>query len=734
MFFKSYIAKLKSEFKGYNGQKFSKDLMAGITVAAVALPLALAFGTSSIGGVGGSSNAPAAGLITAIFAGLIIGALSGASFQISGPTGAMSAILMGIVATQGVQNVFVVSVFAGILILICAIFKLGKFISMIPRPVITGFTSGIAIIIALGQVDNFLGTKSQGESALAKIGSYFTVQGNFAPQWQPIVIGLIVVLVMLAWPKKWNAKVPSSLVGIIVATLISLIPVFDGLSLVGEIPKTLILPERFTFKSIDFSSFGSYISPAISIAALGLIESLLCGASASKMKNEEFDANQELIAQGVGNVVIPFFGGIPATAAIARTSVAIKSGCVTRLTSIIHALVLLASMFLLGPVMAKIPLSALAGVLMVTAWRMNEWHSIKTIFKKKQYTAIAKFAITMIATVVFDLTIAIIIGIVFSIFVYLFSVKFKPQRLKIEDTVDENQVILAPNGALFFANSKKLETAIINASKENKKVVISLKSVGYIDTSAIELLTELREQLPLEIIDADCKTLPVLTRFGLATKKEYDVILFDLDGTLTNPGQGITNSVEYALNKYGISVENKKDLYKFIGPPLIESFKEFYGFSPEQATEAVKYYREYYTQKGINENELYNGIRELLEVLKKSGKKLAVATSKPEEFAHRVLESFEIDKYFDFIGGASMDEVTRSTKNQVLEYTLENISPTSLDKVIMIGDRCFDINGAKAFGIDSIGVLFGYGSKKELTTAGATYLAKTTKDIERILK
>ena len=731
MFIKNYIAKLKGEFKGYNGQKFSKDLMAGITVAAVALPLALAFGTSSVGGTGGSSNPAAAGLITAIFAGLIIGALSGASFQISGPTGAMSAILMGIVATQGIQNVFVVSVLAGILILVCAIFKLGKFISMIPRPVITGFTSGIAIIIALGQVDNFLGTKSQGESALAKIGSYFTVQGNFSPQWQPIVIGLIVVLVMLIWPKKWNSKVPSSLVGIIVATLISLIPVFDGLSLVGEIPKTLILPERFSFKGIDFSKFGSYISPAISIAALGLIESLLCGASASKMKNEEFDANQELIAQGIGNVVIPFFGGIPATAAIARTSVAIKSGCVTRLTSIIHALVLLASMFLLGPVMAKIPLSALAGVLMVTAWRMNEWHSIKTIFKKKQYTAIAKFAITMIATVVFDLTVAIIIGIVFSIFVYLFSIRFKPQRLKIEDTVDENQVILTPKGALFFANTKKLEKAILDASRDNKRVILSVKNVCYIDTSAIELLTELKEQITLEITDADSKTIAVLTKFGLVEKKNYDVVLFDLDGTLTDPGQGITNSVEYALNKYGIAVENKKDLYKFIGPPLIDSFKEFYGFSEEKAIEAVAYYREYYVKQGINENKLYDGIEALLIALRSSGKKIALATSKPEEFAHRVLQSFNIDGYFDFIGGASMDEKTRSTKEQVLEYVLENVGAEN--SIIMIGDRHFDINGAKQFGLDSIGVLFGYGSKSELENAGATYLAKSPQQIAQIL-
>lgn len=522
MFIKSYIARLKSEFKGYNGQRFSKDLMAGITVAAVALPLALAFGASSLGE--NAENAPAAGLITAIFAGLIIGALSGASFQISGPTGAMSAILMGIVASAvGVQGVFVVSVLAGILILLCAVFKLGKFISMIPRPVITGFTSGIAIIIALGQIDNFLGTKSQGESALAKIGSYFTVEGNFTPQWQPIVIGLIVVAVMLVWPKKWNAKVPSSLIGIIVATLISLIPIFDGLSLVGDIPKKLMLSERFTFGSIDFSNFGLYISPAISIAALGLIESLLCGASASKMKNESFDANQELIAQGVGNIIIPFFGGIPATAAIARTSVAIKSGCQTRLTSIIHALVLLASMFLLGPVMAKIPLSALAGVLMVTAWRMNEWHAIKNIFKKKQYTAISKFFITMVATVVFDLTIAIIIGIVFSIFVYLFNIKFKKTKNKLEIQEENEETVSAMlHGSLFFANATKIENQLNEKLEMSQKVIVSLANVKYIDTTGLEALEELlanakAQEKELCLVEANEKIEGLLVKNNLIT-------------------------------------------------------------------------------------------------------------------------------------------------------------------------------------------------------------------------
>lgn len=490
MFIKRYITMLGKEFKGYNSKKLSKDLLAGLTVTAVALPLALAFGIQC----GATAEA---GLITAIIAGLIIGALSGASYQISGPTGAMSAVLIGVVGSSlGLKGVFVVSFFAGILILLCAIFKLGRFVSKIPRPVITGFTSGIALIIAFGQVQNFFGLPNLAEK---HENSFINIIGFIKDGFQldiySVFIGLIVVVIMVVWPKKLNAIVPSSLVGIIVATLLSLIPVFGGenMSVVGEIPKKIFLDERFSFDSIEWNNFFSYVSPAFSIAALAIIESLLCGASASKMKNEEFDANQELIAQGVGNVVIPFFGGVPATAAIARTSVAIKSGCQTRIAGIIHALGLLASMFLLGPVMAKIPLSALAGVLMVTAFKMNEWKAIKEIFSRKYYIAIAEFLITMVATVAFDLTIAIIIGILFSVLSYLINLKFKPKKTVIEQKQGHIKNEIKVNGAIFFNNIEKIEKMIL--SSESVKTVISLENVVYIDASAIEMLTEAKHNL-----------------------------------------------------------------------------------------------------------------------------------------------------------------------------------------------------------------------------------------------
>lgn len=208
----------------------------------------------------------------------------------------------------------------------------------------------------------------------------------------------------------------------------------------------------------------------------------------------------------------------------------------------------------------------------------------------------------------------------------------------------------------------------------------------------------------------------------------YQVILFDLDGTLTDPGEGITNSVAYALNKYGITVSDKKELYRFIGPPLHESFEEYYDFSQEKAMQAVAYYREYFTQKGIYENLVYDGIQDLLESLKEAGKKVILATSKPEPFAKQILEYFHLSDYFDFTAGSNMDG-TRTRKADVIGYALESCQISEYSKVVMIGDRKHDVLGAAQFGIDTIGVLYGYGSEEELKSAGAVYLAERPEHI-----
>ena len=386
--FSAFFRDLRTEFAGYNADKLLKDVMAGLTVCAVALPLALAFGVSS-----GASAA--AGLVTAILAGVVIAILGGASYQVSGPTGAMSAVLIGIVAQYGLQGVFF-ACFAAVLDL-------------------------------------------------------------------------------------------------------------DELAVVGDIPRTLLLSDRLHLGSLSLDMLSDLISPIVTIAALGMIESLLCGASAARMKSEPFHADQELIAQGVGNILLPFFGGVPATAAIARTSVAIKSGQQTRLTSVFHSVFLLASMFLLGGVMARLPLSALAGVLMVTAWRMNDWAGIRYIFAHRFKSAISQFLVTMLATVVFDLTVAIILGVIYSAILYV----ARSSRIHVAfSTIDGNRLrydvgkspildsagVVYVTGSLFFGAVDEFNHRLQDIPEEDH-LILSLRGMPSVDVSGAQAVLELCQRL-----------------------------------------------------------------------------------------------------------------------------------------------------------------------------------------------------------------------------------------------
>ncbi len=533
--FKQFLDILKREFSGYNAKKFGKDVLAGVTVAAVALPLALAFGVSS-------GATAASGLVTAIISGLFIGALSGASYQISGPTGAMTAILVSLVAQHGIQGVFIASLMAGILLLICGIFKLGGLVSYLPSPVITGFTSGIAIIIALGQIDNLTGMKSSGLTNIEKILSYFKTPQTV--NTTALLIGICVIVFMFIYPKKLGQYCPGSLAAIILATAANAIFKFE-VAVVGAIPKTIFLDDRLDLTSFDIHTMGNFIAPAISIAALGLIESLLCGASAGRMKNEKLNADIELVAQGIGNILLPFFGGVPATAAIARTSVAIKSGGETRLTSVIHAVVLLLSMFVLGGVMSMIPLSALAGVLIVTAWRMNEWEVIKSIFSKKLKTAMSQFIITMAATVVFDLTKAILIGVVFSLLLFVVKVsdmqvtvsEVDPDRLDTEKINPEKlkyTSVVYITGPLYFGTCAKLEDKVSSLG-DSYNIIFSMRGVTVADISGIEALHEYCERLISQgrMVYFACVQPPVMDLFertGLKQERfKHDMFFWSAD-------------------------------------------------------------------------------------------------------------------------------------------------------------------------------------------------------------
>ena len=522
---KNYVTQLKSEFRNYSGADCMKDLMAGLTVAAVALPLALAFGVSS-------GSTAAAGLVTAIIAGLVIGTLSGGYYQISGPTGAMAAILISIIARYGMQGVFTATLIAGILLVLCGIFHIGRLTGFIPAPVITGFTSGIAVIIALGQIDNFFGVTSEGSSAILKLLSYS--QLGFPVNIQAATLGLFVVLFMVFFPKKWNAVVPASFLSIIFATVLSVILNLD-IQTVGAIPKTLFLDTRLDLSAITPAHLSGLIGPAVSIAMLGMIESLLCGASAGKMANVRLNSDQELVAQGIGNIILPFFGGIPATAAIARTSVALKSGARTRLTGIFHALGLLAFMFILGPVMAKIPLSALAGVLMVTAFRMNDWQEIRYIFSHHFKGAAAKYLITMAATIVFDLTTAILIGVVTALVLLVSRLanieinyeKVNMDRVRSSDAALAkefgNAVVAYLTGSVIFANTQAIEE-METCTTEYDTVLLSMRGVSYMDISGAIAFMHVLSDLQAEGKRILLCGVPTSTMAMLKRSDIYDMI------------------------------------------------------------------------------------------------------------------------------------------------------------------------------------------------------------------
>lgn len=480
---KRYKKMLKQEFLHYSKEKLQKDLLAGLTVAAVALPLALAFGVSS------GADA-AAGMITAIIAGVVIGSLSGGFYQISGPTGAMAAILTGIIATQGLAGVLLATFIAGLILLFAGLLKLGSLTSFIPSPVITGFTSGIAIIIALGQIDNFFGTSSTGENSLAKLISY---KDGFSPDFPTLALGIIILLILLLYPKKWNQILPASLVAIILATFATIIFQFP-VAKVGTIPTSLLTGERLQLSALSLSSIKQLLLPSISIAMLGMIESLLCGASAGRMTGKDLDSNQELIAQGIGNIILPFFGGIPATAAIARTSVAIKSGAQTRLAGIFHALFLFLSMILFAPIMSQIPMAALASVLLITSWRMHEWATIKAMIHEKNRSALLLFSVTMFSTIIFDLSIAIVIGVICScIFFIAKSARISIitedidwKRMDLPDSpVGSDWAVIYITGPLFFMSANQLKKTLDQfINKEG--LIFSLRGVPSIDLTALD--------------------------------------------------------------------------------------------------------------------------------------------------------------------------------------------------------------------------------------------------------
>lgn len=482
------VGLLQKEFRHYDRIAARGDVIAGLTVAAVALPLALAFGVAS-------GATPAAGLVTAIVAGFVIGLLGGAPYQISGPTGAMSAVLIVVANQHGLQGIWVAGIMAGVLIMAIGFLRLGRIVNLIPAPVITGFTSGIALVIAIGQIDNFLGISTPSEErSIMKLVGYF--REPLPPiDWYAAATGLGVIAIMLALPKIHPLRsLPAALVGITLVTGVAWGLSWD-IATIGTIPRSIILADRFVPNRDSLDLIPSLLVPALAIGMLGAIESLLCGVVGGRMTGRKLAVDQELYAQGIGNIVVPFFGGVPATAAIARTSVGVKAGGVTRLVSVIHSLILLIGAFFFGSALGHIPLSALAGVLFVTAWRMNEWHSIRFYWSRRLAGALAAYVVTLLATVCLDLTQAIVVGLGLSVMLFLrqasrLEIDTAPVRWEEAGIASRrlpDATVVYISGPLFFGSVNQLVERI-ESLPFTRHLILSMRGVPMADVSAVQAL------------------------------------------------------------------------------------------------------------------------------------------------------------------------------------------------------------------------------------------------------
>ena len=492
--------RLIDALKGYDSAHFAKDFAAGLTVAVVALPLAMAFAIAS-------GLKPEAGLFTAIIAGFLISALGGSRVQIGGPAGAFIVIVYGIVQQYGVGNLIIATALSGVLLFLMGLFKLGTLVRFIPISVIIGFTNGIAVLIALSQVKDFLGLN------IPKMpGDFFGILGalwGHLHTLNPWALGvaLVSLAVIIGWqrwlpalgPKvQFSGKlgsVPGSIVALVLATLVVgvfKLPVETIGSKFGGIPAAL---PAFTLPHFSWESARFLLMPTITLALLGAIESLLCARVADGMIGDRHDPNQELMAQGVANFVTPFFGGMPATGTIARTVTNIKSGASTPVAGMVHALALLVVILVAAPLAGSIPLACLAAILMFVAWNMSEWREFARL---KSYRL--PYRVTLLAvfflTVVFDLTVAVEFGIFAACitFIYRISSLSRAERLGASDHVElagrgEQMQAWRLYGALFFGATKLVEE--IEDHLPPHTLVLDLKNVIYVDSTGAEALENL---------------------------------------------------------------------------------------------------------------------------------------------------------------------------------------------------------------------------------------------------
>ena len=497
--------KLFTTLKNYTRENFMTDLMAGIIVGIVALPLAIAFGIAS--GV-----TPEKGIITAIVAGFIISFLGGSKVQIGGPTGAFIVIIYGIIQEYGIEGLMVATMMAGIILVLLGIFKLGTIIKFIPYPIIIGFTSGIAVTIFTTQIADIFGLNFNGEKVPGDfIGKWILYFHHFdTVNWWNVVVSVASIFIFAITP-KFSKKIPGSLVAIVLVTVaVYLMKMYGGIQCIDTIG------DRFSIKaqlpeaavpSLDWEAIKNLFPVAITIAVLGAIESLLSAAVADGVIGDRHDSNTELIAQGIANFVSPIFGGIPATGAIARTMTNINNGGKSPVAGIVHAVVLLLILLFLMPLAQYIPMACLAGVLVIVSYNMSGWRVFKGLLKNPK-SDVTVLLITFFLTVIFDLTVAIEVGLVIACVLFMKRVMETTQISVITDEIDPNKEsdlevheehLIVPegvevyeiNGPYFFGIATKFEEIMARLGDRPKIRIIRMRKVPFIDSTGIHNLTTL---------------------------------------------------------------------------------------------------------------------------------------------------------------------------------------------------------------------------------------------------
>ena len=534
----------------YDRRAFSADLVAGVTVGLVALPLAMAFAIAS-------GLKPEAGIFTAIIAGFLTSLLGGSKVQIGGPAGAFIVIVYGILAQYGLANLLISTIMAGVLLFVMGLTRIGSLIRFIPVAIIIGFTNGIAVLIALSQVKDFLGLPIEKMPADFFGATRAILNSIGAVHWPSFALALACLGLIVAWPRfgallqpanaggeparsrlQLVTRLPATLVALVLATVAPValsLPVDTIGSRFGGIPTGL---PSFTLPALSWETARNLVAPTITIALLGAVESLLCARVADGMTGDRHDPNQELMAQGIANFVTPFFGGIPATGTIARTTVNVRTGARTPISGMVHAATLLLIVLVAAPLATHVPLAALAGILMYVAWNMGEWREFSRLRQfSNQYRTV--MLSTFLLTVVVDLTVAIEFGMVLAALFFIYRVS---SLTTVERVTDE---ALSPGvfayrlyGSLFFGSVGKLEWLLEETERGAPRVlVLDLHQVINVDTTGLDMLDVVRKALEkrgaaLVLCDANEQPLSLFRRSGFLERLGAPNLQPDLAGAL----------------------------------------------------------------------------------------------------------------------------------------------------------------------------------------------------------